>query len=457
MFHSTLLGKIVFFCLMSILFILITSCAPVAIAGSDQEAYVGEVVDFDGSASYDPDGYIAHYRWQFGDGNIGTEAITSHTYNQADLYTVTLTVTDNMNSIGKDSITVRIVEGSSSVKGTVADTYGNHLEGLKIHLGSHTTTTSGAGQFDFSDIETGYYVLTGSGGIDDHYVADETSVQVEYGVVIDVGILTAYRIRGCGVVIQSITRIRGKLLYGFDVESAKDKIMWRNNWKKVDLGNQRLQALFPVIDRRSTNFSKSAVTSLINENIGFFFITWEAIPEGWTNHYAIQFLGTDGIIEVPVWYSNEEHLEDPDYNPLTPEAYLDLSSELAGIVDASGTYLFRIIGINTNETQVKVLPSISISLGTHLYQYPESLDFNGDKLSWTQVPGADGYRVQVYDDDTRVYDTKEALGYLLTGTVLDVPTELTTGEYYTWHVDAHANDDTGWVVEITRGISGFVR
>jgi PKD repeat protein/outer membrane protein assembly factor BamB len=56
---------------------------------------VGETVNFDASASMDPDGTITSYAWNFGDGNTGTGKTTSHAYEAVARYTVTLTVTDN--------------------------------------------------------------------------------------------------------------------------------------------------------------------------------------------------------------------------------------------------------------------------------------------------------------------------------------------------------------------------
>jgi PKD repeat protein len=70
---------------------------------------VGETVSFNGSGSYDPDGYITSYRWDYGDGSqvvTGVE-VTSHTYNTAGTYIASLTVEDNMGPL--DSITVTII------------------------------------------------------------------------------------------------------------------------------------------------------------------------------------------------------------------------------------------------------------------------------------------------------------------------------------------------------------
>jgi PKD repeat protein len=50
---------------------------------------------FDASLSYDPDGSIESYDWEFGDGKIGSGKVTSHEYAQSGVYMVVLTVTDN--------------------------------------------------------------------------------------------------------------------------------------------------------------------------------------------------------------------------------------------------------------------------------------------------------------------------------------------------------------------------
>lgn len=55
----------------------------------------GATCAFDGRATADPDGSVASYVWNFGDGTTGTGATLSHTYPETGTYDVTLSVTDN--------------------------------------------------------------------------------------------------------------------------------------------------------------------------------------------------------------------------------------------------------------------------------------------------------------------------------------------------------------------------
>ena len=52
-------------------------------------------ITFNASSSYDLDGYIANYTWQFGDGSVGYGKEVIHLYNSKGNYTVNLTLLDN--------------------------------------------------------------------------------------------------------------------------------------------------------------------------------------------------------------------------------------------------------------------------------------------------------------------------------------------------------------------------
>lgn len=63
----------------------------------------------DASASFDPDGQIVEYRWDFGDGSTGEGETVSHVYDASGEYTVTLSVTDDRR--GSDEATLKLQIG----------------------------------------------------------------------------------------------------------------------------------------------------------------------------------------------------------------------------------------------------------------------------------------------------------------------------------------------------------
>ncbi len=81
---------------------------PVANAGGPYTGTVGTPVQFNGSGSFDPDGTVNSYSWNFGDGTTGTGATPTHAYSAAGVYTVTLTVTDNAAQTGSIQTTASI-------------------------------------------------------------------------------------------------------------------------------------------------------------------------------------------------------------------------------------------------------------------------------------------------------------------------------------------------------------
>jgi PKD repeat protein len=83
---------------------------PVADAGSNQTALVNKDVTFDGSESYDIDGSITAYEWEFGDGNNGTDVTPTHVYEASGTYTVNLIVTDTGGLTDTDTTTVTVTE-----------------------------------------------------------------------------------------------------------------------------------------------------------------------------------------------------------------------------------------------------------------------------------------------------------------------------------------------------------
>lgn len=87
--------------------VIVGNSAPVAVArASSGYVLTFERVEFNASSSSDPDGNLASYAWDFGDGQSSSGKTTSHSYVDDGMYTVTLTVTDTGGAYGITVITV---------------------------------------------------------------------------------------------------------------------------------------------------------------------------------------------------------------------------------------------------------------------------------------------------------------------------------------------------------------
>jgi PKD repeat protein len=64
----------------------------------------------DASLSYDPDGIIVAYEWDFGDGTFSNEVMVSHVYVEPGDYSVSLKVIDNDGAVAYDTATVVVRE-----------------------------------------------------------------------------------------------------------------------------------------------------------------------------------------------------------------------------------------------------------------------------------------------------------------------------------------------------------
>jgi PKD repeat protein len=80
---------------LTLTFTQVTNPPPIADPGGTYYGTEGSEVQFDGSASYDPDGTIQAYFWTFGDNTSSTESTPLHSYLNDGEYLVSLTVTDD--------------------------------------------------------------------------------------------------------------------------------------------------------------------------------------------------------------------------------------------------------------------------------------------------------------------------------------------------------------------------
>lgn len=81
---------------------------PIAKVGGPYTYCINQIVSFNGSGSYDSDGNINSFLWDFGDYSTGEGIIIMHTYSNEGSYTLTLTCEDDGGAFDIDTTTVII-------------------------------------------------------------------------------------------------------------------------------------------------------------------------------------------------------------------------------------------------------------------------------------------------------------------------------------------------------------
>ncbi|PXF51630.1 MAG: hypothetical protein C4B55_04490 [Candidatus Methanophagaceae archaeon] len=130
---------------------------------SPEEPEEKEEVRFNGSASYDEDGAVEGYEWEFGDGRKGTGETATHSYGSAGNYTVNLTVTDDD---GARNSTTKTVTVSSEQTPTVP-TVSIRTDKTEYHPGdlmNNTIRLKNPRETEEQVFFGWYFILTDSGG-----------------------------------------------------------------------------------------------------------------------------------------------------------------------------------------------------------------------------------------------------------------------------------------------------
>ncbi len=120
----------------------VDTIAPVAVLAETYTAVTGFSIRFDGTQSSD-NVRIVKYEWDFGDGTKKTGAKPVHTYKKADVYTISLTVTDAAGNQSSTIATIRVFDhnnyGQTALK--VIDEDGAPIAGAHVYIKTGNSDT----------------------------------------------------------------------------------------------------------------------------------------------------------------------------------------------------------------------------------------------------------------------------------------------------------------------------
>ena len=135
----------------------------VTLTGGTNVVNVGDTVQLDGSQSWDEDGALKSWNWDYGDGQSGSGQIVTHKYFQPGEYIVALAVTDDKGAVGNNDhrltyVTVLPLETSDS--GSSPPTAMISASASVVKPGS-TVRFSGAASWGWSDGSASTSAVTG--------------------------------------------------------------------------------------------------------------------------------------------------------------------------------------------------------------------------------------------------------------------------------------------------------
>jgi PKD repeat protein len=173
-----------------------TNSPPIARAGGPYVGNTGVAIQFNGSASSDPDGTIASYSWNFGDGTTGLGPTPTHTYSAAGSYTVKLTVADNSGASASASTTANVSTPATTINtwtnlvGVVANS-SNGLTKTSTTAGWNagavsTKTITGYGYVEFStgELSTGKICGLSNGSANQNYTEIDYALSLGAGNIV---------------------------------------------------------------------------------------------------------------------------------------------------------------------------------------------------------------------------------------------------------------------------------
>lgn len=125
---------------------------------------IGEDIMFDASASFDPDGEIVSYKWDFDDGHVGEGIIVTHSYSKPGTYYILLEVQDND---GLKDLESQLITVSPEISGKINDVDARIGIGklFKSPLTDATVNLYNSNDelLKFTIVEDGYFGFDGEG------------------------------------------------------------------------------------------------------------------------------------------------------------------------------------------------------------------------------------------------------------------------------------------------------
>lgn len=154
--------------------------APTASISGPSTTATGSRVTFDGSGSFDPDGTITSYTWDFGDGSEPAGGdIVSHAFHNPGTYQVRLVVTDDKGVVGSATQAIEVVR-AGTIAGSVTD-FGNRraITDATVDCGSGLiAAVDGSGNYSIGGLMPGSYTCTGAAS---GYRSESLTVSVTEG------------------------------------------------------------------------------------------------------------------------------------------------------------------------------------------------------------------------------------------------------------------------------------
>lgn len=196
---------------------------PVAEAGSDIIALVGREITFDGSKSSDPDNNQLTYFWNFGDGATSNKMKEVHIFQYPGIYTVSLTVSDGLNST-TDTLKASIFVKSLVISEFIPNPQGRDEENEWIELYNDSDQTVEISGWQLKSESKSFTF------------PDQSFISPKQFLVLPVlvtritlgnkdGILELYYPNG--VIAQKIEYLDTK--EGWSIAKFKDEYLWTNN------------------------------------------------------------------------------------------------------------------------------------------------------------------------------------------------------------------------------------